>query len=423
MIALAVACALWSAAVLHGGWVKRLETRVWVAPLPSQVSPEPPQPPPLPWSGGEAARAWVRQLMVTDPDPHPKALVLLRASLGERPLDAPTWLDWAELRQSVRDQEGAARAIALARALWPGRPTLLRRAAWLQVGLGPPERALEALLHYWSVAPSDSARTLSLARRLSPSAGDLVTAAQQIWRQGPSEPLVYQRELLHQARRAQDIELAQSLWDRLDPASRVLEAILFPYLQLLADLGRHAEAEQVLSQAWGAPPGVVNGGFEEPLTPLGPDFQPGWATPGWRHASGGEGFRIATDTERAYAGQRSLRIDFAGTHNVNLGQPSQVMRVAPGGRYRLTGQWAADELSTRSGVFIELYTVDAQPAARVQTEARRGSWDWQPIDLQLDVPDTGLLLGLRVRRVATNALDQRLGGTLWLDDFALTRLP
>ncbi|MFZ1574550.1 MAG: hypothetical protein WAT36_04805, partial [Chromatiaceae bacterium] len=115
MVALAVACALWSAAALHGGWVKRLETRVWVEPLPSQVS-QGPQPPHLPWSGGEAARAWVRQLMVTDPDPHPKALALLRAGLGERPLNAPTWLDWAELRQAVRDQEGAARAIALARA-------------------------------------------------------------------------------------------------------------------------------------------------------------------------------------------------------------------------------------------------------------------------------------------------------------------
>ena len=423
LAALTAACALWSAAALHGGWVKRLETRVWVEPLPSQVSQEPPQPPHLPWSGGEAARAWVRQLMVTDPDPHPKALALLRAGLGERPLDAPTWLDWAELRQSVRDQEGAARAIALARALWPGRPPLLRRAAWLQVGLGPPEHALDALMHYWSVAPSDSARTLSLARRLSPTAGDLVAAAHQVWRQGPSEPLVYQRELLNQARRAQDLELAQSLWDRLDPASRALEVLLFPYLQLLAEQGHYTAAERVWSEAWGDPPGVVNGGFEEPLAPLGPDFQPGWATPGWRHASSGEGFRITIDSERVYAGRHSLRIDFAGTHNVNLGQPTQIMRVAPGGRYRLTGQWAADELGTRSGVFIELDTVDTQPAARVQTEPRRGSWDWAPIDLQLDVPDTGLLLVLRVRRAATNAIDRHLAGTLWLDDFALTRLP
>jgi hypothetical protein len=197
---------------------------------------------------------------------------------------------------------------------------------------------------------------------------------------------------------------------------------LFPYLQMLAARGLYAEADAVWEQALGEPPGLVNGRFDEPLVPLGPDFRPGWATPGWRYQATGDGFRIGVEGPRADAPHRSLRIEFLGTANLDLAQPGQIMRVRPGTSYRLRGYWSGERITTRSGVFVELYSVGTRPVVRVQTQPRRGSWDREPFELEIRVPDDGLLVGVRVRRAATKALDRLLSGTLRLDTLEFTPL-
>ncbi|NCA71386.1 MAG: hypothetical protein EOM91_15085 [Sphingobacteriia bacterium] len=417
IVVLTVSCLLWATAALQGWWVGRLAGSSAHDAVPGDALVDPamlPIPPNLPWSGGEAARQWARRLLPLSGDAS-EPRNLLEISLRERPLYAPTWLDLGELLASSGDREGAARSIRVARALWPERATLQQRAAWMQVALGPPDAAFAALMHYWAIAPQDGLRTLGLARRLEPAPEALVDAAAQVWSSGPNDALVYQRGLLDLARRAGDPALAQALWARLDDKSRALEDLLFPYLQMLAAQGRHAEADAVWEQAIGEPPGLVNGSFEEPLVPLGPAFRPGWATPGWRYHATGEGFRIGVEGPNGDATHQSLRIDFLGTANVALGQPSQIMRVRPGTSYRLHGYWSGDGITTRSGVFVELYTVATSPGVRVQTPPRWGSWTREPFELEIQVPEDGLLVGMRVRRAATTALDRLLSGTLRLD--------
>lgn len=416
---------LWATAALQGWWVDRLAGEATRDALPVDTLVDPaalPTPPRLPWSGGEAAREWARRLVPLSGDTsEPRAL--LEASLRERPLYAPIWLDLAELLASSGDQEGAARSIRVARALWPERAVLQQRAAWMQVVLGPPDAALAALMDYWAIAPGDGLRTLGLARRLEPAPEALVDAAAHVWSRAPNEASVYQRGLLDLARRAGDLALAQALWARLDDKSRASEDLLFPYLQMLATQGRHAQADAVWEQALGEPPGLVNGRFEEPLVPLGPDFRPGWATPGWRYHATGDGFRIGVEGPQGDARHHSLRIDFLGTENVDLAQPSQIMRVRPGSSYRLRGYWSGEDITTRSGVFVELYTIATRPVVRAQTPPRRGSWAREPFELEIQVPEDCLLVTMRIRRVATNALDRRLSGTLRLDTLEFQPLP
>jgi hypothetical protein len=289
----------------------------------------------------------------------------------------------------------------------------------MEVSLGDSDRALAALMDYWAVAPLDGLRPLGLARRIARDEEILADAAQGVWERGPSGAAVYQREFFDLVRRAGDASLARVLWERLDRLSRTQEILLFPYLQTLIADGSFTEADGVWQQLLGDPPGLVNGSFEEPITPLGPDFTPGWATSGWRYHAAGEGFRIGLDTERVYAGRLSLRVSFEETHNVDLSHLSQIIRVRPGRRYRLSGHWAANALTTRSGVFVELFAVDARPPVRVQTSARWGSWDWEPVELEIQVPEESLLVAVRVRRASTTAQDRLLGGTLWLDAFDL----
>jgi hypothetical protein len=289
--------------------------------------------------------------------------------------------------------------------------------------LGTPDLALALLLDYWATAPADWLRTLALARRLAPEPETLVDAAADVWERGLNEPLIYQRSLMDLARRAGDRALAQTLWSRLDDESRTQEALLFPYVQMLAAQGQHAEADAVWEQALGPPPGLANGSFDEPLVPLGPEFSPGWATPGWRYRPAGDGFRITLDPSTDKAAPRTLNIAFLGTHNVNFSHLSQVIRVHPGQSYRLTGYWSGDSITTRSGIFIEIYTIDSRPVVQARTPPRRGSWDREPFVLDIQVPEDALLVGVRVLRTATKALDNLLSGTVRLDTLELQPLP
>ena len=372
------------------------------------------------WGDANAARRRA-QMFAASGDPAQLALAetLVAASLRLRPLHAPTWLDRAELQYALGDVDAAQRSIAIARALWPGRPVLLDRAVRLLVDMAPSDVALVALMDYWTVAPQDSARTLALARQLTDDPDVLVAAAEEVWRERPKTARADQAALMRAAQDAGDRRLAERLWQRLPADSRADESILFPYLQLLVAQDAALEANAVWHDAAGDPPGVVNGDFEQPLVPLGPDFQPGWATPGWRYRPTGQGYRIGRDASDVAGGAFSLRIDFAGTENVQLREPSQVIRVRPGTRYRLRGTWAGEGLSTRSGVHVVLEGVDARPPLRVHTQARWGSWDWTRFELDIDVPDDVVLLRLSVGRDRTNALDRRIAGTLWLDDLGL----
>jgi hypothetical protein len=409
---------LWAAAAAHDWWFGD-EQRM--TPAVGQTS----SPQTLPvlsqvWGHADAAQRLARALVASgDRAQLAAAESLVAASLRLRPLHAPTWLDRAALQHARGNVDAAQRSIAIARELWPGRPVLLDRAARLLAKTAPRDVALRALMEFWAVAPQDASRILERAHELTDDPDALVTAAEGVWRERPKTARADQAALMRAARDAGDRVLAQRLWQRLPADSRADESILFPSLQLLLAQGAALEADAVWQAAAGDPPGVMNGGFEQPLIPLGPDFQPGWATPGWRYRPVGRGYRIGRDADQAASGAFSLRIDFAGTDNVHLREPSQVIRVRPGTRYRLRGRWSGAGLSTRAGVFIALDSVAATPPIRLQTEARWGSWDWTPFELDIDIPDDVLLLRLSVGRNRTNALDRRIAGTLWLDDIRL----
>jgi tetratricopeptide (TPR) repeat protein len=421
LVALLAAATLWVAAVGRQWWAGGVERFDVDESGGTGLLQAPTQPPAvaLRFGLGDAARQWARRIIATpDAGSAGEAERLLAASLGERPLYAPTWLDWAELKASSGDLQQAQGAVDLARALWPHRRMLQQRAAWAEVTWDSPERALQALMQYWKDAPEDTVRTLGIARRLAPDEGALLDAAQTIWRTEP-DPAVYQSAMMRMAVQATDIRLARGLWNRLDAMSKANEAILYPYLQLLVEQGLPWEADAEWQRILGDPPGLANGGIEQPMQPLGPDFRPGWGTPGWRYGPTGVGYRIRADSHHQFQGKNSLRLTFAGTENVNLAEPSQIVRVRPGRSYRLRGHWSADGITTRAGVFLEMYTLDQKPAVVARTEPRWGSWDWEPFELAIDVPNEVVRLVVRVRRNKTNALDNRLSGSLWLDELVL----
>ena len=115
------------------------------------------------------------------------------------------------------------------------------------------------------------------------------------------------------------------------------------------------------------------------------------------------------------------RIDFGGQDNIHLTVPWTRIPVEPGARLVLTGQWRAAGLTTRSRPYLQLTAEGARINARVEVPG--ADFDWQPFELDVDVPEESQLLRLTVRRNRTNAFDRNIAGTLWLDDLTLQPRP
>lgn len=347
-----------------------------------------------------------RQLSARGDGDRQIALALLEHSLRARPLYAPAWADYADLllRQGRRAEAGRAAEHAV--SLWPERHRLVWRVALLQMRLGNTPAALDTLARYWRLVPARGPMTLGFARRLEPDT-DAFLARMLPAHLSVNDTLA--RQLLDFARQRAEPDLARALWARLDADLRASRRLLLAYIDYLRAIDADHEARAVWSEVFGDPALVHNGGFERPL------FDAGF---GWR-AGEPAGVSIRRVRGGAYEGAYSLLIEFDGEHNVNFSHLRQTLILEPGRTYRLSGYWRASEITTRSGVFVELYDA-GQRSNRVRTEARFGSWDWERFTL--DITPTTPHLELRLRRRSVQALDRLIGGRLWLDDVRMQPL-
>jgi len=135
----------------------------------------------------------------------------------------------------------------------------------------------------------------------------------------------------------------------------------------------------------------------------------------------GDGFSIKVDSHDFFSGRRSMSVHFDGTTNAGFAHLRQQVPISGNGRYVLEGQWKAEEITTRSGVYFEMLTKIGDAEGRAKIAARWGSWDWQRFRLSLDLTNSPSMLEIRLRRNPTKFLDKNISGKLWIDDVTLTR--
>jgi tetratricopeptide (TPR) repeat protein len=364
----------------------------------------------LPWAG-EPALVAARRLMLQPGGGGESAGRLLERAVLVRPLYAPGWMDLAELNLELGHHEKAQRYAELAREIWPTRGRLLWKLAMLQVRMGNADQVLGLMRDYLAAVPRDVYRTLVLARRLQPDPEALIAALMP--RAGGDERRdALLRRMLDSARWLGDAALAQAVWRRLPVAMIRDPAIAYPYVDAMVRWRR----PQAAIDAWRSVRGEVrlgvleNGGFERPL--LNGGF-------GWRNGKV-KGASWARDSEERFSGHYSLRVEFDGTENVNYRHLVQTVPVEPGRTYRLTGFWRGENITTRPGVFVEVYSVGGQKNSGARTQTRRQTWDWSGFSLELAVPPDAHFLAIRLRRNRTDALDNLIAGRVWLDALELT---
>jgi len=223
--------------------------------------------------------------------------------------------------------------------------------------------------------------------------------------------------------RQSEIDAALRVWDDLLRLGQRFE--LGQALNLVNDAisaGRADDARKVWQQALkisGWPRDaemqsslIFNGGFEHDLANGGFD---------WREQESPDA-SYAFDTEVAHSGSRSLRVSFSGRSNLDFQHVVQYVAVEPAHHYKFSAYLKSVGVSTDSGVRF-LISDPVHPALRqVFTEGVTGSQTWTRIEAEVLVgPDTRLLC-VALRRTPSSKLDNKLKGTVWVDDVSLVPL-
>lgn len=326
---------------------------------------------------------------------------------------AGQWMDLAGAYDAAGEAARAEQAYKRAQADYP----ISAEISWRYGGF---------LLHRGLLSRGDAQirRALLVEPSLAPS------AIAECWQVDPNVAAILDKVLPARSTDyllARDFFLSQHL---LDPALAVWTRQIalrlpvkmpdaIPLVNALIDRDRLANAKLAWVQALGAANWprdrnedgslVFNGGFEHPIANGGFD---------WRE-NPGSGGRFAFDSRIFHSGSRSLRIEFDGTANLNFQGLFQYVPVRPASRYRFSAYVRTEELSTDSGIRFEILDPRHPAETHILTPNRTGTTPWTQVETDVTTgPDTKLL-EIALRRMPSAKFDNKLSGTVWVDDVAL----
>ena len=221
------------------------------------------------------------------------------------------------------------------------------------------------------------------------------------------------------ARRGQ-AEAALRVWNSLSDEQKAPHAqIARDIAQGLFDRKYYREALAFAKQTGMDPDArfetISNGGFETLVA--GADaalFQ-------WRiNRSEGRADAMPDSTVKT-EGNRSLKIAFKGYTRPDLYTLAQIVAVQPGARYRLSFKLRTDNLKSAGPPLIKVTSGLENTIVAATAPFATGSADWKEISLEFTVPDTADGIEIFTSR-ALCAEECPITGTIWYDDFQLSRL-
>jgi len=214
-----------------------------------------------------------------------------------------------------------------------------------------------------------------------------------------------------------DVEAAERVWDRLLHMNLPFDLHqTSPYLDALIQnrqLDQLAEAWSILDRRFPGKLGrrvpdtnlVTNGSFESEILNMGFD---------WRVVPV-EGAIVSVDSLQSRDGDRSLRIEFDGTRNLEYWHVFQFVPVRPKTRYRFSGYMRQEGITTDSGPRFELYDAYEMSQFFVSTGNTIGTSDWSTQQVEFETKANTHLLILRVARPPSRKFDNQIAGTVWID--------
>jgi tetratricopeptide (TPR) repeat protein len=256
------------------------------------------------------------------------------------------------------------------------------------------------------------------------------SAVSQCWRAGLGVPAIVEQVLPPQTGyyltaltyflSQHQTEAALVVWSRLLKLGQPLQmGQTLPLIDELIDENRIPQAVQTWQEAlriasWPQESGdgtslVFDGGFEQAAVNGG--F-------GWREQSS-VGTSYAFDEGVVHSERRSLRITFDGSANLDFQQLFEYVPVEPQQPYRFSAYLRTEQLSTDSGIRFAIYDLRDPAALKILTPDLVGTNPWMLVQADVATTPNTRVLALVLRRIPTWKFDNKLRGTVWVDDVAL----
>jgi Flp pilus assembly protein TadD len=215
-------------------------------------------------------------------------------------------------------------------------------------------------------------------------------------------------------------DAALAAWDQLLTLRESLSmAESLPLVDGLIDEDRIDEAQKVWDQSLASSNRrrtrdasdslVFNGGFESDSMNGGFD---------WRELPAA-GVNYDYDSEIAHSGKRSLRITFSGNDNTNFQQVFQNVAVQPGHHYSFAAFLRTENITTKSGVRFELLDPHHLSESPIFTPQLIGTNAWMRVRADVKTSSRTHLLEILLRRTPGAEFDNKIRGTVWIDDVSL----
>lgn len=215
---------------------------------------------------------------------------------------------------------------------------------------------------------------------------------------------------------------ALETWKEVASAAKAQPIALsdaFPYLQYLIATDQASEAESIWREAIAAArwpesesaggSRIWNGGFEEPIAYGGLD---------WR-INQVPGAYAETDSNVHRSGEKSLRVDFTGGVNLDYWYVDEIVPVEPSTNYVFQYFMRTQSISTESGLRFEVLDLNDNQVSLMTSELT-GTNPWTLVKLDVPTGQKTHFLDIRLRRLPSRLFDNKLSGTVWVDDVSLS---
>ena len=369
------------------------------------------------------AQAWdqlgeTAEFNFDNPDPKRAISYYLRA-VKENPRSASNWIVLAAAYESTGNRNGAQAAYKTAQRDYP----ISAEVAW-QYG--------NFLLRQGQMAQAllEIHRALLTDPKLTP------LAIQSVWNFDPDVNLILGSILPVDENAdfaALDFLVSQhqtqaelEAWQRIVLLAREKPIDLnrtFPLLDELIAQDRRDDVQRIWREAlqasrWPTAPPVDhsivwNGGFEAPIANGGLD---------WRFQQT-PGAYISVDSVVHHSGSRSLRVGFTGGANLNFAHVQQIEPAQPNTVYDFQAYVRTQDISTDSGMHFEIFDPERQAQIYVLTPNLLGSTPWTAVRAKVTTSSQTHFLELRLHRFPSRFFDNKINGTIWVDDVTLTPRP
>jgi hypothetical protein len=323
------------------------------------------------------------------------------------------WMDLADAYEALGQTERARDAFEKAESVHPMSSDVAWRYANFLLRLG---EYPEAFAEMRRALLSDPGLTIKAVSECSRASNDLPKTLTEVL---PSQGQYYLTAMDYLVSQHQ-IDAAITMWNQLlalKQGSQMQQVV--PLINELIGEQRVVEALDVWRQAleatsWprdqgGASSAVFNGGFEHDL--LNGAFD-------WREDPI-SGAAFLSDVGVVHTGRRAVRITFDGSANVDFQNLRQLCPVEPSRHYHFAAYTRLEEISTDSGIRFALYDTFHPAALQILTPNWVGSRPWSLVEADLVTGPETHLLTISLRRLPSWRFDNKLRGTVWVDDVSL----